>query len=109
MLRPVEIIFRFFYNVMNIQFGMLNLHNTSCQCGVYVLDCVVCSMGFLLCSCFVFSSVCQVIQVLLSCAEVVHVECLHVAHMILFFCDIQYSYRVSTEHKLGASLHYRKS
>lgn len=48
-------------------------------------------------------------QVLFFCVEVVHVECLHGAQMLPFVCDVQYSYHVSTVHKIGSSLHYTKS
>jgi len=44
-----------------------------------------------------------------SAAEVVHAECLHSAQMLHFVCDVQDSYHVSTVHKTGNSLHYRKS
>lgn len=119
MLRHVEIIFRIFYNAMYFQFGKLYLHSTSCQCGVgmYWIGLPVlwvsCYVSVLFSSSYVknlvFGKGAAVFQVLLLCAEVVQVECLHGSQMLHFVCDVQYSYHVSTVQKTGASLHYRKS
>ena len=57
----------------------------------------------------VFGKCAAVFQVLLLCAEVVHVECLYGAQMLPFVMyEVECSYHVSTVHKIGASLRYRK-
>ena len=139
MFRPVEIIVRFFYNVMNFQFGKFYLHSHSRQSGrvctglclywtVFVLYCVCTRLclywtvlpvlwvyfyvSVFLSSCvktLVFGKCAAVFQVLLLCAEVVHVECLYGAQMLPFVMyEVECSYHVSTVHKIGASLRYRK-